>query len=233
LCSVNTFAALVAPTVVDGKVAVAGVNAAWTLPVPDKDTVCGLLEPLSEMESVPVRAPAAVGLKTTSIWQLFPGANVAPQVVDFSPKLALTVMLEISRVTLPPLLSVAAFAALVASTMVAANARELGETLIPVASGLTVTLTEVAPVKLPDTPEIPTLNVPVAAEPVAVRVSVLVVVVGLGLNDALTPLGRPEADSVTLPLKPPPSVTVIVVVVLLPCASPTLPGEAASEKPGP
>jgi len=31
---------------------------------------------------------------------------------------------------------------------------------------------------------------------------------GLGLNDALTPLGRPETDKLTLPLKPFSGVTV-------------------------
>jgi hypothetical protein len=35
-----------------------------------------------------------------------------------------------------------------------------------------------------------------------VNVNVLVAVAGFGLNDALTPLGRPDVDKVTLPLKP-------------------------------
>ena len=36
----------------------------------------------------------------------------------------------------------------------------------------------------------------------AVRVSMLPKVVGLGEKDAVTPLGRPTADRVTLPVKP-------------------------------
>jgi hypothetical protein len=43
---------------------------------------------------------------------------------------------------------------------------------------------------------------PTFAEPLAVNVSVLVPVVGFGENAAVTPAGRPEADSVTLPANP-------------------------------
>ena len=68
------------------------------------------------------------------------------------------------------------------------------------------------PVKLPDTPLIVIVEVPVAAPAAAVRVSVLVVLVGFGLKAAVTPLGRLEADKVTLPLKPSAGTTVIVLV---------------------
>ena len=57
-------------------------------------------------------------------------------------------------------------------------------------------------VKLPDEPVMVTVNVPVVAVPPAVSVSVLELVVLPGLNDAVTPLGRPEADKLTLALKP-------------------------------
>ena len=40
----------------------------------------------------------------------------------------------------------------------------------------------------------------VGAELLAVNVSVLVEVVGLGANEAVTPLGNPEAERVTVPL---------------------------------
>jgi hypothetical protein len=47
-----------------------------------------------------------------------------------------------------------------------------------------------------------TLDVPVAAVPLAVSVNELVVVAEAGLNEAVTPLGRPDAEKLTLPLKP-------------------------------
>ena len=56
--------------------------------------------------------------------------------------------------------------------------------------------------KLPEAPVMVTVNVPVVAVLFAVRVSVLVLVVVLGLKDAVTPVGRPEADKLTLALKP-------------------------------
>ena len=57
-------------------------------------------------------------------------------------------------------------------------------------------------VKLPDVPAMVTVAVPVVAVPLAVRVNVLVLVVLLGLNDAVTPPGKPDADKLTVPLKP-------------------------------
>ena len=50
---------------------------------------------------------------------------------------------------------------------------------------------EVEFVKLPEAPAMVTLTVPVVAVLLAVRVKVLALVVLLGLNDALTPLGKP------------------------------------------
>ena len=57
---------------------------------------------------------------------------------------------------------------------------------------------------------------PVAAELLAVSVSVLLPVVGLVPNDALTPLGRLGAESVTLPLNPFTSCSSMVSVALVP-----------------
>jgi hypothetical protein len=57
-------------------------------------------------------------------------------------------------------------------------------------------------VKLPDMPVMVTVTVPVVAVLLAESVSVLVLVGLLGLNDAVTPLGIPEADKLTLLLKP-------------------------------
>lgn len=80
----------------------------------------------------------------------------------------------------------------------------------------TVSETVVVALRLPEVPVMVTVAAPVVAVLLAVSVKVLVEVVGLVLNDAVTPLGRPEAASVTLPVNPPTSVTVMVLVPLLP-----------------
>lgn len=61
--------------------AVAGVTAMETrmgaVPVPLRDTVCEVETPTSEMVSVPVRDPSALGVKVTEMVQLPPAASVA------------------------------------------------------------------------------------------------------------------------------------------------------------
>ena len=61
-----------------------------------------------------------------------------------------------------------------------------------------------------------TVVVPVVAVPLAVNVTVLVLVVLAGLKLAVTPPGRPEAERLTEPLKPLTGVTVMVLVPLAP-----------------
>ena len=80
--------------------------------------------------------------------------------------------------------------------------------------------------RLLDVPVMVTETVPVVAVPLAVSVNVLVVVAGFGLNDAVTPLGRPDADKLTLPLNPFCGVTVIVLVPPTPCTMLRLLGDA-------
>ena len=84
----------------------------------------------------------------------------------------------------------------------------------------------------PDVPVIVIVLVPVVAELLAVNVRVLVEVVGFVPNEAVTPLGRAEFESVTDPVNPPESVTVIVLLPLVPCFTVRLEGEADSEKLG-
>ncbi len=63
-------------------------------------------------------------------------------------------------------------------------------------------------------------KVPVPAVLVALSVRTLVLVALAGLNEeAVTPLGRPETDSATLPVKPLCGVTVMVLVPLPPWVS--------------
>jgi len=80
--------------------------------------------------------------------------------------------------------------------------------------------------KLPESPVTVTLKVPCPAVLLSVSVKVLVLAVLLGLNDAVTPLGRPDADKLTLPLKPFCGVTVMVLAPLAPCAIVILFGDA-------
>jgi hypothetical protein len=101
-----------------------------------------------------------------------------------------------------------------------------------IGTGFTVRETVVLFVKLPDVPVTVTVTVPVVAAPVADSVNVLVLVVLLGLNDAVTPLGRPDADKLTVPLKPLCGVTVMVLEPLDPCVIVTLLGEVDREKFG-
>ena len=82
--------------------------------------------------------------------------------------------------------------------------------------GLTVRVKMVLLCRLLEVPVILTAKVPVVADPPAEKVSVLVVVVGLGLNEALTPLGRPDAERLTLLLNPFCAVTVIVLAPVVP-----------------
>jgi hypothetical protein len=82
-----------------------------------------------------------------------------------------------------------------------------------VGAALTVKLIVVVCVRLPEVPVMVTVAAPVVAVELTVRVSVLVVVAGFGLKAAVTPAGKPEAESDTAPLKP---FTAVIVIVLDP-----------------
>jgi len=77
-----------------------------------------------------------------------------------------------------------------------------------------------------------TAAVPVVALLLAARVSALVVVAEVGLNEAVTPLGRPEADRLTLPVKPFCGATVTVPAPVPPWVMLTLFGDADRVKSG-
>ena len=98
--------------------------------------------------------------------------------------------------------------------------------------GFTVREILVGFVKLPAEPVTVTLNAPIAAVPLAVNVNVLAVVAGFALKDAVTPLGRPDVDKLTLPLKPFRGVTVILLVPPVPCVIVKLLGDAERAKFG-
>lgn len=86
-------------------------------------------------------------------------------------------------------------------------------------------------------PEVPVMvtvtgAVVTVAEVAAVRVSTWVPAVEPAKKEAVTPLGKPLAERVIVPEKPPTSVGEIVVVPLPPWATDTVVGEADNVKPG-
>jgi hypothetical protein len=60
----------------------------------------------------------------------------------------------------------------------------------------------VVDIRAPDVPVTVTLYCPRLAELLAVSVRMLYPVVGFGANDAVTPLGKPDAARLTLPVNP-------------------------------
>jgi hypothetical protein len=81
----------------------------------------------------------------------------------------------------------------------------------------TVRAMVVVAVVLPEVPVMVTVTgPPTVAVLLAVNVSTLELVDDAGLNVAVTPLGRPVAVKVTLPVNPPTSVIVMVSVAVLP-----------------
>jgi len=85
------------------------------------------------------------------------------------------------------------------------------------AEALTVRLTVVVCVRLPEVPVTVTVTVPTVAVLLAASVNVLLPVVGFGLNPADTPLGKAEVTArPTLSLNPFAGVTVTVVFVTAP-----------------
>ena len=86
----------------------------------------------------------------------------------------------------------------------------------PVAIVPTVSAMEVVADSVPEVPVIVTGYVPATAVAAAVNVTTLELADEAGLNEAVTPLGRPDAANDTLPVKGLTSVTVMVSVPLLP-----------------
>src|SRR3954452_16357118 len=105
-----------------------------------------------------------------------------------------------------------------------------------VATAVTVRLTVAVWVVLPPVPVMVTVEVPRVAVGETVKVSVELPAPGAaiedGLKEAVTPAGRPEAESAMAELKPPETAVVIVEVLVLPCTTETEVGAAAIVKSG-
>ena len=77
--------------------------------------------------------------------------------------------------------------------------------------GFTIKVIVAVWLNVPEVPVTVTVDVPVVAVALAEKVSTLDPVVGLVPKAAVTPEGRADVDNVTLPVKPPDGVSVIVL----------------------
>ena len=177
---------------------------------------------------VTVEPPAVAVLLAANVTTLEPVAGLVPKVavtplgrpeaanVTLPVKLPKSVTVTVS-VTLEPCFT---------ETDVADGA------IVKLSAAVTASAIAVDAVVVPEVPEMVTVDVAGTAELLAENVTMLLPVVGLVPNVAVTPLGKPEAARVTLPVNPPMSVTVIVSVVLEPGATETDVADGVSVKPG-
>jgi len=101
---------------------------------------------------------------------------------------------------------------------------------LPTPAGFTVRRSVAVCESVPLLPVTVGLAVPVVAVLDAAKVSVLLAVVETGLKLAVTPAGTPLTLSVTLPVKPPRGVTLMVLLAVPPCVTVAL--VADKEKSG-
>ncbi len=110
---------------------------------------------------------------------------------------------------------------------------DVGDALMVKPAFTVVTVREMVVVSIvePLVPVMVIVEVPAAAldETVKVRVELPAPVIDVGLNEAVTPVGRPLALSVTAESNPPATETVMVEVPVLPAATDNDAGEADSE----
>ena len=142
--------------------------------------------------SVEVTVPFAAG-----VTGLVENAAVTP----VGKPLALSVVAELN----PPVLVMVIVLAPLLPWVMVKEAGEAPTVKFGVAEELTVRAMVVVAVRLPEVPVMVTVDVPAVAVALAVNVSTLLPVVGLVAKAAVTPLGKPDAASVTLPLNPPTS----------------------------
>ena len=109
---------------------------------------------------------------------------------------------DTDKVTLPVNPAAGLTVIVLEAVVVCLRATLLGEAESEKPGGLMVRYSVLVAVKLPDVPVMVIVGVPGAAALVVESVNVLLPVVGFGENDAVTPLGNPEAAKVTAPVNP-------------------------------
>jgi hypothetical protein len=173
-------------------------------------------------EAVPVEVPwivivddpAVAVLLAVSVSRLLPVAGLVP-------KAAVTPLgiPDAVRVTAPvnPPTSVTLMVSVPPASRAIVNADAEGASVKdPVPAALMVSAMVVVAVNVPEVPVMVTVNVPGVAVLLALTVRTLLPVVGLVPNAAVTPVGKPDAARVTLPVEPHGLFTVMVSVALLP-----------------
>ena len=184
---------------------------------------------LTECDRVP-ELPLTLTLKVPVVAELpTVNVNVLAEVEEFGLRVAVTPAgrLDAEKLTVPVKPRIGLTVIVDVPVLPRATLRLLGDAeRLKFGPGFTVRAIVVVCVRPPDVPAIVTVALPVVAVLLAVSVNVLVLVVLLGLNVAVTPLGSPEADRLTLPLKPFVGLIVIVLVPLVPWVMVTLDGDA-------
>lgn len=166
---------------------------------------------------VPVRV---IGYVPSTVEELTAKVTALVVVVGLAPKVAVTPVgtPDAARVTLPVPDSVTVMVSVPLAPCAIDRDDGEAESVKHEGAAGTVSAIEVTAVRDPDVPV--TVIVPVLAvqldELAAVSVSTLEVADEVGLNDAVTPVGIPEAVKATIPLKGLTSVTVMVSVALAP-----------------
>lgn len=205
------------------------VKPAATLAFTVSDTVVDAVSALEVPVTVTVVVPVAAVLVAENVTWLDP-------LVGFVPNIAETPLgrLPAVRVTLPvnPFTGVTVIVSAALPPCVREREAVDGAIVKLPGSALTVSAMVVEAVSVPEVPVMVIVAVPVAAELDAVSVSTLEPVVGFVPKTAVTPLGRPLAARVTLPVNPFAPVIVMVSAVLLPCVIETVDADGAIVKLG-
>jgi hypothetical protein len=161
---------------------------------------------------VTVKVPAVAVALAVNVTTLVP-------VVGLVPNAAVTPLgnPDAARVTLPakPLTSVTVIVSVPLPPKAIDKVAAEGFS-VKLGGAVTVSVMVVVAVALPDVPVMVTVDVPAVAVLLAVNVTTLELVDEVGLNAAVTPLGKPDAANDTLPANGLTSVTVMVSVPLAP-----------------
>lgn len=178
---------------------------------------------VNAMDVAAVRVPAVpliliVAVPTAAVGEAVKVTTLVP-VAGFVPKVAVTpVGSPVDASVTGPLKPLAAVTVTVAIpdapwTKVSDGADEAS---VKLGAALTVSAIEVDALRVPEVALMMMVDVPSVAVPLAVNVRTLEPVAGLVAKAAVTPLGKPVADRVTLPVKPPNATTEIVLLPVLP-----------------